>query len=248
MTEIPDIDALDEFIAEGLVRTVLSTIKSGKEATAYLCRAGAALSAPFAVAKVYHERNRRNFANDGVYEVGKRLLDERGGRAARAIGNKTAAGREMQSSMWVDHEFEVLSALDYAGVRVPIPYASTERAILMEFVGDRGTPAPQLHSVHLATDEAQAVLDSLLWSIETMLRADIIHGDLSPYNILYKGNVEIVIIDLPQAIDPRFHREAEAYLARDVRNVAAYFQRAGIAFDDERWASERWRRFVLGKL
>jgi RIO kinase 1 len=238
---------LDEFVSAGLVTGALSTIKSGKEATAYLCRGGRELGAQYAVAKLYHERSRRNFANDTIYEVGKRLLDERGGRAARAIKNKTGAGREMQGAMWVDHEFETLSALAYAGVSVPEPYACSERLILMEFVGGGDEPAPQLHKVRLEPGEAGVLLDHLLSDIETMLRENVIHGDLSPYNILYDRG-RPVIIDLPQAVDPRFNRHAEALLARDVANVAAYFAKAGATFDHEAWTRERWRRFVLGRL
>lgn len=248
MASIQGIDALDEFVAEGMVRSVVSIIKSGKEATAYLCRGGPALDAPLAVAKVYHDRTRRDFANGGTYEVGKRMLDERGGRAARAIGKKTATGRELEGSLWVDHEFEILSALDYAGVRVPVPYVATSQAILMEYIGDESGPAPQLHLVRLSRASASTALDRLLWSIEEMLRANVIHGDLSPYNVLYPGDDEAVIIDLPQAIDPRFHRRAETFLARDVRTIAGYFERAGIPFDHDRWTADLWRRFVFSQL
>jgi hypothetical protein len=36
----------------------------------------------------------------------------------------------------VDHEFELLSALNYAGADVPAPFACTEKAVLMEYLGD----------------------------------------------------------------------------------------------------------------
>jgi RIO kinase 1 len=241
------LDAIDEFVAEGLVIEVVSVIKSGKEATAYLCRIEESLGAELGVAKVYHPRDRRNFANDSVYEVGKRLLEAQAGREARAVAGKSQAGRAIQSAMWVDHEFEVMSALNYAGLDVPEPYAATERAILMEFVGDKAAPSPQLHHVRLDACEGRRLLERTLWNVEGMLRENHIHADLSPYNVLYDGG-RLAIIDIPQAVDPRFHPRGEALLARDVRNMAAYFARQGVTFDHDAWCRDLWSRFVMGQL
>ena len=67
--------AMEEFLDEGLVTEVLSVIKSGKEAAAYLCRGSRTLGHRYAVAKVYHDRTRRNFANDSVYAGGNSLMN-----------------------------------------------------------------------------------------------------------------------------------------------------------------------------
>jgi RIO kinase 1 len=80
--------AIDEFIGEGLVREVLSTIKSGKEATAYLCRGTKKLGARYAVAKAYYGREHRNFGNDALYQEGRVVLS-RTVRAALAAKSET---------------------------------------------------------------------------------------------------------------------------------------------------------------
>ncbi len=244
LAETISYDAVDEFIAEGLISDVISIIKSGKEATAFLCRADASLETDYVVAKVYHERDRRNFANANVYEVGDRILK---GRVARAVANKSSVGREIQSSVWVDHEFEVMSALNYAGVDIPAPIASTERAILMEFVGEGMEAAPQLQDVRLDRYEAETLLGRMLWNIETMLRENCIHADLSAYNVLYDEG-RLAIIDMPQCADPRFNKKARELFERDVRNIASYFHRCGVQFDNERWADQVWQRFRFSTL
>ena len=61
-----EVPAVEEFLSEGLITDVISIIKSGKEASAYLCHAHRSLGAKYVVAKVYHERSRRNFNNDGM--------------------------------------------------------------------------------------------------------------------------------------------------------------------------------------
>ncbi|MBK9342891.1 MAG: hypothetical protein IPN07_07585 [Dehalococcoidia bacterium] len=45
----------------------------------------------------------------------------------------------------------MLSALHYAGADVPAPFACTEKAILMEFVGDEDGDSPQLQYARFAT-------------------------------------------------------------------------------------------------
>lgn len=244
LIETASLEAVDEFVAEGLITEVVSTIKSGKEATAYLCRGTRKLGAKYAVAKVYHDRTRRNFANDTAYEVGDRLLK---GRVARAVANKTDAGRAIHAAVWVDHEFETLSELAYAGIDVPEPYAATEQAILMAYIGDNVGPAPQLRNAQLDAREARGLLDRMLWSIETMLGMNVIHGDLSPFNILYWDG-RLWIIDLPQAVDPRFNKRAREFLARDVRNTTDYWKRYAIGVDAEQLTSDLWRRFTYGEL
>jgi RIO kinase 1 len=56
--------------------------------------------------------------------------------------------------------------------------------------------------------------------------AGLVHGDLSEYNmIIHEG--ELVVIDLGQAVTVH-HPNAEEFLRRDCRNVAAFFGRQGL--------------------
>ena len=80
-----------------------------------------------------------------------------------------------------------------------------------------------------------------------MLGANVVHGDLSPYNILWWKD-RATIIDLPQAVDPRFNRNARMLLERDIANVCKYFARAGVACHPGRLAGDLWRRFMRAEL
>jgi RIO kinase 1 len=236
---------LEEFFEFGLITENLDVIKSGKEATAYLCRGTKKLGAPYAVAKIFHERDRRNFKSASVYQEGRVILK---GQVARAVQNHSEFGRQAEDALWVDHEFEWLSNLNYAGVDVPQPYYSNARAILMELVADEsGSPAPQLQHAQVEPADVQPMFDRLLWNIETMLAENCVHGDLSPFNILVRDR-RCVIIDLPQCIDPRFSESACDMLERDVTNVAKYFGRHGIQFDAKAHTARLWRRWQNGEL
>ena len=125
--------ALDSFISEGLISEVLHMVKSGKEAAVYCCRAGTAIDADVLAAKVYKPRSFRSFRNDAMYREGRVILNR---RDARAFAKRTEHGREVGSTLWTSHEWEVLSALFHAGADVPAPIAHSSGALLLEFVGD----------------------------------------------------------------------------------------------------------------
>ena len=75
-------DALEPFVEDGLIESVLFPIKSGKEATVYCCRAGPRLKVDLVAAKVYKARVFRSFRDDAVYREGRVILNARDRRAA----------------------------------------------------------------------------------------------------------------------------------------------------------------------
>jgi RIO kinase 1 len=243
-SDIADMQAIQEFIDEGLVREVLNVIKSGKEATVYRCRAHPSLGAKYTAVKVYHESGFRNFGNDAVYQEGRVILN---GQVRRAVRARTEFGREAQLALWVDHEFEALSRLFEAGADVPEPFACTERAVLLEYVGDGQSAASQLQHLELEPGEAGDLLGRLLWNIELWLAHDTVHADLSAFNVLFwQGRAKV--IDFPQWLDPRFAPAARRLLERDIRNVGRYFARYGLDVDAAGVAADLWRRFEYGEL
>jgi RIO kinase 1 len=87
--------------------------------------------------------------------------------------------------------------------------------------------------------EARVLFDRILYNIEGMLRMDLVHGDLSAYNILYHGG-EIVLIDFPQVVTPEGNRSAFEIFLRDVTRICEYFQRQGVERDAEGLARKLW--------
>lgn len=236
--------ALDAFFADGRITEILYTVKSGKEATVYCCEAGSGRGGELVAAKVYRARNNRGFKNDAVYQEGRVILD---GHARRAVQNKSRFGREAQFGMWVNSEYEALQALYKAGATIPQPLGRAESAILMEYQGDRQQAAPALYQVALEPHEVHPLFDQIMDNIELFLANNYIHADLSPYNILYwQGS--ITIIDLPQAVDPRFNPNALLLLTRDIDNICQYMKRYGLERDSKRIAERLWNRFKNAEL
>lgn len=236
--------ALDYFYAEGWISQVLYQLKSGKEATVFCCQAGGSTGRGLLAAKLYRARQHRTFRNDAIYQAGRVILDA---HARRAVKNKSRFGREAQQGLWINQEWEVLQQLHAVGADVPEPLARTEGAILMDYRGDEAGPAPRLQEIALPRDEAAHHFQVLMRNVELMLGNNVIHGDLSAYNVLYWDGA-VTIIDLPQAVDPRFNPHALGLLERDVANLCGYFGKLGVPSDPTAITRDLWRRFLRGEL
>jgi RIO kinase 1 len=80
-----------------------------------------------------------------------------------------------------------------------------------------------------------------------MLFVNVIHGDLSAYNVLvWEGRV--TLIDLPQAVDPRKNRHAYDLLERDAVRVCDHFARYGVRASPQRIATDLWTSWQFADL
>jgi len=238
------LDSLNEIAGQQLISDVLRKVKAGKEASVYLCRSGSSLDARLIAAKVYRPRTLRNLKNDAIYRTGRTDLDEDGAALFReadvnAILKRTKYGEELRHTSWIAYEFNTLEKLYEAGADVPKPYAMLKNSIIMEYIGDIGTPAPILNSVTLDRDEARGLFDSVVRNLNLLLQKDRIHGDLSAYNILYWDG-DITLIDFPQVVQPEANPSAWVIFLRDVTRVCQYFFSQGIKVNARKLAAELW--------
>lgn len=138
-------------------------------------------------------------------------------------------------SAWTRKEFRNLKRAEEVGVRVPHPFATRDNILIMELIGERDNPAPQLKNIDLEPDEARRVFNKLTDYISLLYnKADLVHADFSEFNVLYNG--EPVVIDMGQSVTLE-HPMATKFLARDVTNVARYFEKKyGIGSEAEIWS------------
>lgn len=138
-------------------------------------------------------------------------------------------------SAWTRKEFRNLKRAEEAGVRVPHPIATRDNILIMELIGEKDNPAPQLRNVDLELDEARRIFNKLSDYIALLYnKADLVHADFSEFNVLYNG--EPVVIDMGQSVTLE-HPMASKFLARDVTNVARYFEKKyGIGSEAEIWS------------
>lgn len=234
----------EHFLDEGLIESAIRPLKGGKEASVHLCRANPSTTGErMAALKAYHPLDRRNFHDESLYRDGEWIKERR----VRVLEKKTRFGRQVKGGIWVDREWEALQLLSKAGAAVPRPIARTEEAILMSYVGDEDEPTAQLRSCRLDRAEAEDLFGQLRREIELMLLHNVVHGDLSPYNVLVWDGL-VTVIDLPQAVDPRKNRHAQTLLERDVRRIGEHFTRFGITSSPDRIARDLWTAWTFPDL
>ena len=208
-------DKLDLLIADGVIDEVLGRLKSGKEANISLVRRGEDVVA----AKVYKDRATRSFKNNAEYKEGRKV---RNTRTQRAMDSGGKFGRDAAEQEWKSAEADALYKLAGSGVRVPAPVLFYEGVLLMDLVrGADGHPAPRMIDVALDADAALGVYADLCAQVIAMLCCDLIHGDLSPYNILASADGP-TIIDFPQVVSAVHSSRAEYYFLRDFDNIVRF--------------------------
>ena len=217
------------------VDTELGMLKTGKEADVFLVRRSVPDTGQESMlaAKRYRDGDHRLFHRDAGYLEGRRV---RRSREMRAMTNRSSFGKELIAGQWAAAEFDALSRLWRIGqesglVTVPYPVQLIGTEVMLEFVGDweTGEAAPRLAQVRTGLDDLWAqTVDAL----SVLARAQVAHGDLSPYNLLVHRE-RLVLIDLPQIIDVIANPQGADFIARDVRNVATWFTARGVRTDTD---------------
>lgn len=135
--------------------------------------------------------------------------------------------------LWTEKEFRNLERAYDAGVRVPKPYAYMNNVLIMEFIGENEIPAPTLVEIgkELVELDVEGIFSDILDNVKKLYsKAELVHADLSEYNIMFLDKP--VIIDMGQAV-LRGHPKAMEFLKRDIKNLVRFFRRFGVGEDEE---------------
>jgi RIO kinase 1 len=205
----------------------LGVLKAGKESEVYLVSRTGPTRTCLMAEKRFKPRLERAFRNDYLYAG---VWGEGGRHESRAIKKRTRFGQEHLQARWMANEWFTLGRLYVAGVTVPPPVERVENGYRMAFIGDGDQAAPRLADVDLDLLTARHVWRELQRDIQRILDAELVHGDLSAFNVLW-WHVRPVIIDFSQAVEAVVHPAARELLRRDVERTAEYFRRQGVAVD-----------------
>jgi RIO kinase 1 len=202
-------------------------IKTGKEADVHLVERTLGDRRNLLAAKRYRDLDEKAFRSDAKYR--KRLGDR---RVDLAIAQGTRAGMSFRAQLWLETEFDSLTRLWEIGCAVPYPVQKLGIELMMEYIGDEDEAAPRLINAvsELERPAIEDLFAQLCEALRQMTSIGIVHGDLSPYNLLV-WEERLYVIDLPQAVDPILQPEGLSLLERDVVNLCKWFSTKGVATD-----------------
>ncbi|EEZ92576.1 MAG: protein of unknown function RIO1 [Candidatus Parvarchaeum acidiphilum ARMAN-4] len=138
------------------------------------------------------------------------------------LRGKNTGGFIKKINDWTRFEYNFLSKAFNIGINVPEPIRCYENIIVMEFIGAEGRPAqPAIKDSDFDSNEwYPQIIDYII----KMGRNNLIHGDLSPYNILnYNGKP--FIIDFSQGL--KLSSLTKSFLVRDIDNINKWFLSLG---------------------
>ena len=204
--------AIYKLVQDGHIEAFGGPISTGKEANVY-----EALGDAGDVAVKIYRINASNFQQMREYLEGDPRFEGIGSDKKKVV------------LAWTKKEFANLRRAQSAGVRVPRPIAVERNVLVMELVGLVEERARRLAEVDVENPET--AFEVVREYMRRLYRAGLVHGDLSEYNLIIHDG-ELVVIDLGQAATIH-HPNADDFLDRDCRNVAAFFSRHGIDVDPD---------------
>jgi RIO kinase 1 len=217
--------------SQGAVDTDLGVLKTGKEADVFLLERADPHDPDSGVvmaAKRYRSAEHRSFHRSAAYTEGRSMKRS---RDERALKRRSTWGRVVAAGEWAVSEWGALKRLWSLGLPVPYPVQIDDTEILMEWITVDGETAPRLAQTRPRGDLLASYYEQLRDAMATMTAEGLVHGDLSPYNILAAGD-RLVLIDLPQVVDLVGNPTGMDFLMRDCTNVCRWFQARGLEIDE----------------
>lgn len=129
---------------------------------------------------------------------------------------------------WAQREYRNLLKAREGGVSVPTPLTWKNHILVLEFIGDE-QPAPRLKDC--LPENPQAFCSLIVEHMIKLKNAGLVHGDLSPFNILNRRE-KPVFIDFSQGNTMQSPLAPELW-ERDVRNIALYCQKMKTTITEE---------------
>jgi len=205
--------AIYKLMSRGVVKTVESTVKEGKESVVL---SGKDKDDNWLALKVYRVLH-CDFKTMWKYLI----ADPRFFRVRKS--------RRHIILTWAKREFKNLKIAFNAGVSCPKPIAIYENVLVMRFIGEEGIPAPRLVDVEIEIEDLEEIYSQIVEEMKKMARAKLIHGDLSPFNILLLDKP--YLIDFSQGITYE-HPLASQFLSSDVKNINKFFEKKGVKINE----------------
>jgi RIO kinase 1 len=134
--------------------------------------------------------------------------------------------------VWAKKEYKNLQRMTDHGIPVPKPIFYRKNILIMELITYDEQPAPELRMVNIPRPAEK--FKFIIKQIKKLYSdSELVHGDLSEYNILVNDD-GLILIDVGQSVIYD-HPMAEELMIHDIENISRYFMRTyGIKINIEK--------------
>ncbi len=202
---------LFKLISQKHIDGLVGPVKIGKESNVFLAKKGN----DKIIVKIYRIENAEF----------KRMFEYI--RKDLRYQNMTRNNRKIIFS-WTQREYRNLFLAREAGVSVPMPIAFVNNILVLEYIGD-SEPAPRLKDA--IPKDSKKFFKEVLDNMKKLHKAGLVHADLSEFNIL-NYHEKPIFIDFSQSTLLK-SPNSEELVARDVRNMARFFNKIGVKTSEE---------------
>ncbi|MDE1824703.1 MAG: serine protein kinase RIO [Candidatus Micrarchaeota archaeon] len=208
---------LSRVFTHNIASKLLFLTAKGKEADVYVAEHGSRVDSELVILKIFRIETSHFFKRD-LYIKGDPRFE------------KIKLNQMGIINTWCKKEYGNLKLAELAGVHAPKPYYFSGNVLAMEFIGKDGIPSSTLKNA--GTPNPKRTLDLIIEDMKRMYQNELVHADMSEYNILMQGDVPY-IIDFGQAV-VLGHPSAMKFLNRDVGIILQFFRKSyGIDMDPE---------------
>ncbi|MEM1953131.1 MAG: serine protein kinase RIO [Candidatus Caldarchaeum sp.] len=205
--------SLYDLLNTGKLRQVMGVISAGKESRVYHGISGDGVEAAvkiYLVSSAEFKRNRLQY-----------VVDDPRFKSIPGDFRKFIY-------LWSRREYANLVEAFEAGVAVPKPLAQKENILVMQFLGEKGMRYPLLVEESFEYDELENILRHVVENLRKLYHgAELVHGDLSEYNIIVAKDLKAYIIDLAQAVKTS-HPLARQLLEKGTSTLCNFFNKHGL--------------------
>ncbi|RWS29775.1 serine/threonine-protein kinase RIO3-like protein [Leptotrombidium deliense] len=128
--------------------------------------------------------------------------------------------------LWAEKEMTNLNRIRRQGILCPNVVILKKHILVMTFIG-KGKPAPTLKDAKLNETQLKTAYDQTVDIMKKLYtKCDLVHADLSEYNLLWFEN-HVWVIDVSQSVFTD-HPNALKFLLRDCYNISNFFKKQGL--------------------
>lgn len=218
----PALMTLHRLLSSGVLSSLDFPVSTGKEANVFR---GTTPQGAHVAVKIYRI-NTATFRHVQQYIQG----DER----FQGVGGD----KKTMVHAWAQKEFRNLHRMRDAGVDVPEPIKVLNNVLITEYLGVPEGPWPTLKDVGRLPDPKRFWTKLVDDYVAMVNKADLIHADLSEFNVLVEHADRLHdaapdqvprprVIDVGQAV-LHTHPHCQDFLRRDINNIVHYFRRQGL--------------------